>query len=218
MSDEYKKPREWWIETDWSKNSDSVYGVESAGYTHVIEYSAFEQAIKERDALKEMIKRINTHVFPGETDSIDSLRILFKERDEARAEVSRMKQYIAQAALGAHFRDPNHIAHAVQQSRDEDLNKLAMGLHSENAELRAEIERLKQERVTYRTMDSLLGDNGTICELHDDIEALEALLTQAEQALEIMISKSQHSDLRVPIEFVDKTLKPLLALIRKGRG
>lgn len=51
-------------------------------------------------------------------------------------------------------------------------------------------EQLIKERTTYRTIDSLLGDNGEICELHDDIEALEAKCedykTQCEKLLEYL--------------------------------
>lgn len=49
--------------------------------------------------------------------------------------------------------------------------------------LKAENESLKKERTAYRTLNSLMGDNGVICELHDDIEALQAKLALAIEAM-----------------------------------
>lgn len=51
-------------------------------------------------------------------------------------------------------------------------------------------EQLIKERTLYRTVDALLGDNGRICELHDDIEALgaeyDAYKAQCEKLLEYL--------------------------------
>jgi len=45
-------------------------------------------------------------------------------------------------------------------------------------------EKLLKERKSYRTLDALMSDNGQICELHDDIEALETKLALQSQIIE----------------------------------
>lgn len=52
------------------------------------------------------------------------------------------------------------------------------GESEENFHLRKERDELLKERAAYRTLNSLMADNAEVCELHDDIEALEAKLAE----------------------------------------
>ncbi len=46
-----------------------------------------KQLTAERDELKQLLTAINSRVCPGETDSLDSLKVMYRERDAASAQL-----------------------------------------------------------------------------------------------------------------------------------
>lgn len=115
----------------------------------------WEEVCVERDGLKTMLRRLNEHVMPGEIDSIDSLRILIKERDEARAIVEKLAtQQDLEAAytemrkeVRARLNELVDLCTLLQRQKDLniDLKNLCSQFEKERDEARAEVERLKQK-------------------------------------------------------------------------
>lgn len=69
---------------------------------------------------------------------------------------------------------PNYVAHPQSVWFEIHWRPIIDALKQEN-------EALIKERTAYRTLKSLMADNAEVCELHDDIEALEAKLSEAQR-------------------------------------
>lgn len=64
---------------------DEVVVSESHNLTWLIEKSAkYQAALDEIEGLKKLLRRVNQYVFPGETDSIDSLKKIIAENEKLK--------------------------------------------------------------------------------------------------------------------------------------
>lgn len=86
------------------------------------------------------------------------------------------------------------------------------GFRADLAEAKQEIDELRGEIITYRTLESLMADNGRVCELYDDIDALEAKLSTCVQALEKILPLCWASE-----DDIKKVVEDALARISKAK-
>lgn len=95
-----KQAREWWIQKgtpdligDTFQESECFCDGDRCELPviHVIEYAAFLEMQKKLDEYKLCLNSINSKVFPGQTDSIDAMVEIVRERDAAMAEVKVWK-------------------------------------------------------------------------------------------------------------------------------
>lgn len=71
-------------------------------------------------------------------------------------------------------------------------------------ELKLENERLIKERIAYRTLNSLMGDNGRICELHDEMDELKAEAEKLAEALNKYIYPPEDPGSSLAIEAINQ--------------
>lgn len=150
--------REWWIEPDQHKFCihESLKDITCRSEViHVIEKSAYD---KIKEELAEARRDLDAH---------KSICAQYSELVVARADNHELRKELTEAR-----------AEIERLGREDDLLTTAL------EQARAECEKLTKERTTYRTLNSLMGDNGQICELHDEIDQLKLLTEQQAAELE----------------------------------
>lgn len=99
MTNDTRRPREWWVETESIKenrafeiNNDRILleykGRPPAKPVHVIEYSAYEAAIKRAEAAEKELYQLAGDRLDGEWPIVKQLQEVTKERDELRVILS----------------------------------------------------------------------------------------------------------------------------------
>ncbi len=158
MSDD-TKAREWWIPEDW-QHSEEIWGVECRGLIHVVAHSAYEQACKERDELRDRIieyKKILAR------DGYTAALVAIKERDEARAELDRISFH----GLSAEAQKLMHDQLAEAKAKIKELEQLK-NIDFIKAYLNAEISLAAEKARSAKLVEAI---RKAMTHRHSDTEA-----------------------------------------------
>ncbi len=88
----------------------------------------------------------------------------------------------------------------------------------------AERDALKKELNAARTLDAMIGTNKEVCDLHDDVEALEAKLEQLEKDAQGLVEALENTRSKLIAEFSHRVyevnfpeIDEALSKIREGK-
>lgn len=168
MTNQKPAHREFWIlQYDRGVKAD-VRSYEVKGHIHVIEFSRvleLEQELdNKRGAMTLELKRLldeNAQLKAELGKPYDKADRLFENNRKLVAELEAVQEELK-------LLNEQYAACCAE----------CQGESEENFHLRKERDELLKERAAYRTLNSLMADNAEVCELHDDIEALEAKLAE----------------------------------------
>ena len=166
------------------------YDVNNPMCSHFIARIKPEQFKEEADYVSVLGELILAHKRIAELESeVHSLNNQIKVRDKADAsECARESGALADAQEEIRFYRNEWESACERWNYSQDELKEAK---EQLTQAQAEIARLTKELRAAKTLDALLSDNGQICEMHDDIEALEAKVQKLREALEYV---ARHKD------------------------
>ncbi len=189
--EQLKKPREFWIETYIT--SHAIKPVNMERYTHVIEYSAYEQALED------------CRIAGRETAAVEiRLEALSKERDEL---VQKMQEYKCAVAEMPQMDggSPNEVAAQLLQYKQ--AIKERDDLKSWNEEQKGALNLVAKERDGYKTQ--LVNERDDYLSAQAEADQLREELKDWKETAQAFREESEHfrADLKLAVEALEQYSK-----------